>query len=843
MDKAKFLAVAEKAILKGQNDKALEALETILKSDPNDLKALNRAADIYLKVANHEKAIDALKKVGAVYTKDGFYSKAVAIYKRILKLDQGAANKNAVIEIHERLADLYGQLGLVSDAMNHFSTVVDFFDTSLDHDSLLRVLKKVSDLDPFNVDTQLKLAELFLAQKKVDGAIEALKRVSENVLARQNMTDVIRVFERWVELFPTDLEPLKNLVDQYLKVGEPKKALARIQLAFRANPKNADVLELLSATFAGLKQPDKARAVDMELLKIYRQEAKADKVSALEERIKRKGPPEFQSASTPSASSMSEGLSDSNNAEDLIRQLKLEPDEQKVISECEVYLKYSIPEKAYEVLKGQLSKFPKSLAIRWMCYGAAQDTDRVEEAKHLLSEVLLLAKTQNQKPWIDLASSELRNIDPNHVSLGGTGTTKVVPPSAPLDIEAPSKASQKEERGLKDFDVSEISIVVDDDVAGINEVSDISLKDLRPQRVEPEPVPEVSSTIELNDAVDPISDPLELSSETGTNLELTSDSGVLQGIEDESSEAIDLLTEDDFTADELSQLNAQLAPEPTPVTKKTVAPASPPKAPKAPAPKVEESEILGDEEFEIRQALEEVAFFKNQGLQSEADAIMKSLKAKFPHIKDWNHPIAPKAKVPSTTAEIAKQELSFDTLGMKMKLSVQEDDREAADGDFFDLAGELDKELQAAAPAPTAPAEVKDVFNAFKKGVAQTVSVDDWETHFDLGVAYREMCLFDDAIQEFALVQNAPGQKTSALYQMGLCEMARENFKQAKVYFDEALVDAATLGAQEKLSISYDLAEVLLKLNDKARAKQLFSEVKRLDPEFREVTEKLKLLA
>lgn len=839
MDKSKFLAAAEKAILKGQNDKALEALETILKSDPNDLKALNRAADIYLKIENFEKAVDSLKRVGAIYTKDGFYSKAVAIYKRILKFDQGAGAKAALIEIHEKLADLYGQLGLISDAMNHFSIVVDHFDSALDHESLLKVLRKVSDLDPFNIDTQLKLAELFLAQKKVDGAIETLKRVAENVTAKQNMSDVIRVHERWVELFPSELDPLKRLVEQYLKVGEAKKALARIQLAFRANPKSAEVLELLSATFSGLKQIDKARAVDVELLKIYRQEANAEKVKELEDRIKRKGP-----ADAPAAAPIPPALAESGSPEDLIKQLKLEPDEQKIISECEVYLKYNIPEKAFEVLKNQLTKFPKSLAIRWICYGAAQDTERTEDSKHLLSEILLLAKTQNLQSWVDLASKELKALDPEHPSLGSKPAETVVsaPPRAAPKSEAPAP-SKPAEPMMRDFDVSEISIVVDEDIVGMNDVSDISLKDLRPEL----PPPATDDT-----AAEPIQ--LDLSSDSG-NMR----SG-LEAIEEESSEAIDLLTEADFTSDELAQLNSQLSSDDVPVVKPAAKPAAktvtstppisptpptPPKpaAPGAPAKAPEPARLTSDEEFEIRQALEEVSFFKEQGLQSEADVILKSLKTKFPSIKDWNNPLGAKAAKPVAPEKIAKQELSFDTLGMKMKMSVQEDDRADVDGDFFDLAGELDKELQETEAKPSAPAEVKDVFNAFKRGVAQTVAEDDWETHFDLGVAYREMGLFDDAIEEFTLVQKAPKQKVSALYQKGLCEVARENYKQAKVFFDEALSDPKLLGEQEKMSISYDLAEVLLKLNDKKRAKQLFDEINKLDPEYREVTERIKLLA
>jgi tetratricopeptide (TPR) repeat protein len=108
-------------------------------------------------------------------------------------------------------------------------------------------------------------------------------------------------------------------------------------------------------------------------------------------------------------------------------------------------------------------------------------------------------------------------------------------------------------------------------------------------------------------------------------------------------------------------------------------------------------------------------------------------------------------------------------------------------------------------------------------------------------VAYREMGLFEDAIEEFELVSRIPKQKVSALYQMGLTRMGMEQYAEAKDLFDRALKEPE-MADQEKLSVSYDLGEVLLKLDKKDKAKKLFEQVKSIDPEFREVQEKIKAL-
>jgi tetratricopeptide (TPR) repeat protein len=50
------------------------------------------------------------------------------------------------------------------------------------------------------------------------------------------------------------------------------------------------------------------------------------------------------------------------------------------------------------------------------------------------------------------------------------------------------------------------------------------------------------------------------------------------------------------------------------------------------------------------------------------------------------------------------------------------------------------------------PIDVARVFEKFRQGVREHVAADDIATHFDLGVAYFEMGMLDDAEEDFALV-------------------------------------------------------------------------------------------
>jgi tetratricopeptide (TPR) repeat protein len=249
-------------------------------------------------------------------------------------------------------------------------------------------------------------------------------------------------------------------------------------------------------------------------------------------------------------------------------------------------------------------------------------------------------------------------------------------------------------------------------------------------------------------------------------------------------------------------------------------------------------------------------------LNEEADELLASLKEKFPEHQNWTIPEDKSAALaempveedsmeliledtssvvaePVVTSDGDKKAVDLEALGAKVKLEVQADSRDEGEEDFFDLAGELESELEEEEPA-LAP-EVSGVLDAFKQGVSQSVSADDFQTHYDLGIAYREMSLVAEAIDEFKLCAAIPGKETTSYYQIGLCYSELGQLNEAKESFEKALSQDA-VKEDEKISLNYELAEVLLSLDEKTEAKRLFQEVQKMDPEFRETQEKLQQL-
>src|SRR5713226_10761948 len=96
---------------------------------------------------------------------------------------------------------------------------------------------------------------------------------------------------------------------------------------------------------------------------------------------------------------------------------------------------------------------------------------------------------------------------------------------------------------------------------------------------------------------------------------------------------------------------------------------------------------------------------------------------------------------------------------------------------FFNLAEELEKELSEEAVAeeaaeistPQGEVSLEEIFREFKKGVEQQLSPEDYETHYNLGIAYKEMSLTDEAIGEFQKAAKDPLHAVECCSMLGLC--------------------------------------------------------------------------
>jgi tetratricopeptide (TPR) repeat protein len=121
------------------------------------------------------------------------------------------------------------------------------------------------------------------------------------------------------------------------------------------------------------------------------------------------------------------------------------------------------------------------------------------------------------------------------------------------------------------------------------------------------------------------------------------------------------------------------------------------------------------------------------------------------------------------------------------------------------------------------------------KGVIEKgVTAEDFETHYDLGIAYKEMGLLDDAITEFKAVMKDPTREVQCHLMIGLCCLEKGQQTEAIGHFKKGLyVEGIT--EREALSLYFELGQAYEKLADPREALYYYEKVLKRDPRFRNV--------
>jgi tetratricopeptide (TPR) repeat protein len=270
---------ARKFVDKGQIDKAVKEYLRIVNEDPKDVRVWLKIGDLYAKKGSKQDAIETYLKVARFYHEQGFFLKAVAVYKQILKID------SRLVDVILKLAELYRQLGLMSDAMQHFESVAAHFHREGNTKEALATVKKLVDLDPENIATRIKLAELYSKEGLIDEAATEFQIACEQLQRQNRQDDFLKVAERLLWHKPDNHALNRDLAGLYLRRNDPRRALQKLQACFKADPRDVDTLALLAQAFQALDQKAKTVSVLKELARVHVENKHKDRAAEVFRKI------------------------------------------------------------------------------------------------------------------------------------------------------------------------------------------------------------------------------------------------------------------------------------------------------------------------------------------------------------------------------------------------------------------------------------------------------------------------------------------------------------------------------------------------------------------------------
>jgi len=148
-----------------------------------------------------------------------------------------------------------------------------------------------------------------------------------------------------------------------------------------------------------------------------------------------------------------------------------------------------------------------------------------------------------------------------------------------------------------------------------------------------------------------------------------------------------------------------------------------------------------------------------------------------------------------------------------------------------------------AASAESGP--LKEVFDEFRAELGEMgVEDEDLETHYNLGIAFREMGLLEEAIGEFQKVAKANDRGKAFRYAMqcstllGLAFMEKGQPDIAAIWYERALTTPG-LDSESKLALRYDLGVAQESAGDLETALKSFSQVYAVNIDYRDVAERI----
>jgi tetratricopeptide (TPR) repeat protein len=255
---------AQRYVLKGRMDKAIDAYKQMLENEPSERRILHRLAELLQRTGDHQGAIKIFEKVGRAHAAQGFPQYAVSVFKHVLSLDPGRT------DVRHQMAEEYLKMGFDQEGVSQLQKVAAALEREEDNEELLEVLQRLVELRPDNTQYRIVLAKVYVKLSRHASAAQELSAAAMQLFKAGRTRDFIHWAERALYLEGDRIELLNALARVYLGMGKTGMALHKLERSIRVDPHNQETLWLLASAFHDDGQPDKVRLIHRRLSKLSR---------------------------------------------------------------------------------------------------------------------------------------------------------------------------------------------------------------------------------------------------------------------------------------------------------------------------------------------------------------------------------------------------------------------------------------------------------------------------------------------------------------------------------------------------------------------------------------------
>jgi tetratricopeptide (TPR) repeat protein len=854
-----FLQLAEIHLKHNRQTEAVALLRKLLLAEPDNLRIQIRLADLYQAMGKPAEAVETYVSAAQRALARGDHAESDKQSDKALKLD--AANA-AALTVKARSASSQGRFADAAEFLKNLpglekggeqsEFLLDLYLKSENWDAATALALKVFDGDEKNFGLAQKVAESLLESAQSERALALVSRLRVPMLDSGEHDAVTRLLSELASKMPGRLEPLEWLVDSYGRTSDSFRmpdALAQLGDALVAAKQLARAKEVFEQLVDRQPESDSVKRKLNDVLRrmgLPAPEEEPEIVESLQAEIPQ---PEAPKLRPDIVTPPEERVAAAAVVED-----PLDEETQKFITQSltdvDLFASYGLTQKAIGLLEAILRRTPTHTPtlekLLDFVLGAGDDRRtaelaaqlerihrdhgdtagaerfgelrrRFQRAAGLSDEEIAAAANPHAVPAAVTENSAAAEetveelpvlIDPAPAPAGVT--TSVPPPPKPAAPAAPVH-----EVDLSDEWASLLEQSATTEATPAEKVPAPAAEIPPAQKstpVQPPPVSAVPQEFDISEFQIPIETP-------------------------EPAPASPFAA---ISAEASAEIPAEIAPPETPApaqeetvgsipvaqeSAKEIAPPPPP-PPKSAVPKESEPvpEIELDQEYELV-------------LTPEADA-------------DAPETTAPAE--PETVKLGGPQVLASDQFLRDLANEIDELGMDQLTPSFSEPATKEPVRVPAAkAETPVSPAEhepLKEVFEEFRAELGEMGAEDeDLETHYNLGIAFREMGLLEEAISEFQKVAKANERGKAFRYAMQCCTLLGLAFMEkgqpsiAAIWYERALRTPG-VDAESTLALRYDLGVAQESANDLDAALKSFSQVYAVNIDYRDVADRIAAL-
>lgn len=256
VDRRTVLQNAQLFASKGQYEAAIAEWRKLTTDSPADGTIFNSIGDLQLKRNATPDAVAAFLQAAGAFRSEGSVLKAIAAYKKILKVDP------TKIEIYRHLGDLNAERGLLSSAVQDYLTLGKHYFKDGRNKEALEIYRKIISQDPSNLDAQLRVAELCEQEQLIDESIRVYLQLGRERSAAQQYEQANAMYAAVLRLNPENAEA-KEIITMIKAGGGAPLNLARAAKPAAAAAKPGEGSDLMAEATRRIEEGQYAGAEAM----------------------------------------------------------------------------------------------------------------------------------------------------------------------------------------------------------------------------------------------------------------------------------------------------------------------------------------------------------------------------------------------------------------------------------------------------------------------------------------------------------------------------------------------------------------------------------------------------